>query len=72
VLYVSMVTKYRPRIKQQTNDKLKDIKQEVKWLRNNTDKDLSKFKGTSGDVTEDKIIREALKALERRGLTDVR
>jgi len=71
-LYVSMVTKYRPRIKQQTNDKLKDIKQEVKWLRDNTDKDLSKFKGTSGDVTEDKIIREALKALERRGLTDVR
>jgi len=67
-----MVTKYRPRIKQQTNDKLKDIKQEVKWLRDNTDKDLSKFKGTSGDVTEDKIIREALKALERRGLTDVR
>lgn len=71
-MYVSMVTKYRPRIKQQTNDKLKDIKQEVKWLRDNTDKDLSKFKGTSGDVTEDKIIREALKALERRGLTDVR
>jgi len=67
-----MVTKYRPRIKQQTNDKLKDIKEEVKWLRDNTDKDLSKFKGTSGDVTEDKIIREALKALERRGLTDVR
>jgi len=67
-----MVTKYRPRIKQQTNDKLKDIKKEVKWLRDNTDKDLSKFKGTSGDVTEDKIIREALKALERRGLTDVR
>lgn len=72
MLYVSMVTKYRPRIKQQTNDKLKDIKEEVKWLRDNTDKDLSKFKGTSGDVTEDKIIREALKALERRGLTDVR
>jgi len=72
VLYVSMVTKYRPRIKQQTNDKLKDIKKEVKWLRDNTDKDLSKFKGTSGDVTEDKIIREALKALETRGLTDVR
>lgn len=72
MLYVSMVTKYRPRIKQQTNDKLKDIKQEVKWLRDNTDKDLSKYKGTSGDVTEDKIIREALKALERRGLTDVR
>jgi len=70
-LYVSMVTKYRPRIKQQTNDKLKDIKKEVKWLRDNTDKDLSKYKGTSGDVTEDKIIREALKALETRGLTDV-
>jgi len=68
VLYVSMVTKYRPRIKQQTNDKLKDIKQEVKWLRDNTDKDLSKFKGTSGDVTEDKIIREALRTLEDRGV----
>jgi len=67
-LYVSMVTKYRPRIKQQTNDKLKDIKEEVKWLRDNTDKDLSKFKGTSGDVTEDKIIREALRTLEERGV----
>jgi len=63
-----MVTKYRPRIKQQTNDKLKDIKQEVKWLRDNTDKDLSKFKGASGDVTEDKIIREALRTLEDRGV----
>lgn len=68
MLYVSMVTKYRPRIKQQTNDKLKDIKKEVKWLRDNTDKDLSKFKGTSGDVTEDKIIREALRTLEDRGV----
>jgi len=62
------MTEHRPRIESKTDEILKDVKEELKHLEKEEEKDIGKYKGKLDNVTEDKIIREGLKALKDRGL----
>lgn len=63
-----MDTTHRPRLSEETNDRLKNIVDEIKHHRDENDADISKYKGRSSDVKEDKVINEALKTLQEQGV----
>lgn len=55
---------FRPRLSQETKSILEDIEEELRYLRDEEGKDVSKYYGKMEDVKQDEIVQEALKRLK--------
>jgi len=55
-------------LSEEVHKELTEIREKLNWLKDEKDKDISKYAGRTRPVKNDKIINEALKCLRRRGL----